>query len=288
MIKLNFIKYNFNKFLQGFLPFIAFFFLSESPLFAQGDLLIFPKRIVFEGTQERVQTLHLTNTGKEIATYKISYLQARMTDEGKFENITQPDPGQNFADPFLRFFPKTVNIAPGKSQLVKIQLINISELKPGEYRSHLYFRAVPKIEPLKKRKETDSEDTGVSISITPIFGYGMANIIRVGAPEINVQISNLSFEKFNDSIPILNLKFTRSGNSSSYGDINIEHISLNGKKTIVATVKGFAIYASNDIRTTRIKLKNTEGVNFEAGELHVIYTSSGNGKTTYADSKLIL
>lgn len=287
-MKLELETYNFKKLLHVFLTIIAFFSLFESPLFAQGDLLIFPKRIVFEGTEERVQTVHLTNAGKDTATYKISYIQARMTDEGKIENIILPDPGQNFATPFLRFFPKTVTIAPGKSQLVKIQLINISELKSGEYRSHLYFRAVPKIHVLKKRKETDSEDTGVSISITPVLGYGMTNIIRAGEPDINVQLSNLTFEKFNDSIPLLNLKFTRSGNRSAYGDISIEHISLNGKKTNVATVKGFAIYASNNLRKTKIKLKNTEDVNYEEGELHIIYTSSGNGKTTYADSKLNL
>jgi len=285
---LEFKKFNYKKRLRVFLPLIVFFSLFTSPLFAQGDLLIFPKRIVFEGIKERVQTLHLTNTGKNTATYKISYVQARMTDEGGIENITEPDPGQNFADPFLRFFPKTVSIAPGKSQLVKIQLIKTSELQPGEYRSHLYFRAVPKIQALKKRKETDPEVTGVSINITPVFGYGMANIIRVGEPDVKVLISNLAFEKFNDTIPILNLKFTRSGNRSAYGDISIEHSSLNGKKTIVGTVKGFAIYASNDLRKTRIKLKDTEDVNYEEGELHVIYTSSGDGKTTYADSKLNL
>jgi hypothetical protein len=116
----------------------------------------------------------------------------------------------------------------------------------------------------------------------------MANIIRVGEPNINVQISNLTFEKFNDSIPLLNLKFTRNGNMSTYGDISIEHSSLNGKKTIVATVKGFAIYAANNLRKTRIKLKDTEDVNYEEGELHVIYTSSGDGKTTFADAKLNL
>src|SRR5680860_1227364 len=204
MMKFKFETYNFKKRLQIFLPLFAFFSLFTSPLFAQGDLLIFPKRIVFEGTQERVQTVHLTNAGKDTATYKISYIQARMTDEGKFENITQPDPGQNFATPFLRFFPKTVSIAPGKSQLVKIQLIKISQLKPGEYRSYLYFRAVPKIKALKKRKETDPEVTGVSINIIPVFGYGLANIIRVGEPDIKVLISNLAFEKFNDTIPILN------------------------------------------------------------------------------------
>jgi hypothetical protein len=147
---------------------------------------------------------------------------------------------------------------------------------------------VPKIQVLKRRKETDPEDTGVSIKITPVFGYGMANIIRVGEPDIKVKLSNLTFEKFNDSIPLLNLKFTRSGNMSTYGDIGIEHIALNGEKTNVGTVKGFAIYASNDLRKTRIKLKDTEDVNYEEGELHVIYTSSGNGKTTFADAKLNL
>ena len=60
----------------------------------------------------------------------------------------QPDSGQQFADKYLRFFPRRVTLAPNESQMVKLQMVKTNELQPGEYRSHLYFRAVPKEQPL--------------------------------------------------------------------------------------------------------------------------------------------
>ena len=76
-----------------------------SPAFAQGDLLITPKRVVFDGSK-RVMELNLANIGKDTARYSISLVQYRMTEDGNFEEITVPDPGQNFADKYIRFFYK--------------------------------------------------------------------------------------------------------------------------------------------------------------------------------------
>ena len=65
--------------------------------------------------------LNLANTGKDSATYAISLVQIRMNEDGGFENITEPDPGQNFADKNLRFFPRSVTLAPGEAQSIKVQ-----------------------------------------------------------------------------------------------------------------------------------------------------------------------
>ena len=93
--------------LRSFLPvFAAMTFLTIFPagLSAQGDLLITPRRVVFEGSK-RSMDLNLANTGKDTATYAISLVQIRMLEDGGFETITSPDPGQQFADRYLRFFP---------------------------------------------------------------------------------------------------------------------------------------------------------------------------------------
>src|SRR5580700_8466443 len=110
--------------------------------FGQGDLLISPLRVTFEGSKKS-QEINLANVGKDTATYIISVQDIKMNDDGSFEQITTPEPGQNFAGPYLRFFPRKVTLAPNEAQVVKIQLIKTNELQPGEYRSHLYFRAVP-------------------------------------------------------------------------------------------------------------------------------------------------
>src|SRR5512133_2226295 len=107
---------------------------------AQGNLLITPRRVVFEG-QKKTQELNLANTGSDTAKYNVSIVQYRMKEDGSFEEITVPDPGQNFADKNIRFFPRTVTLAPNEAQVVKMQLTKSDQLLPGEYRSHVYFRA---------------------------------------------------------------------------------------------------------------------------------------------------
>ena len=118
--------------------------LVTSNLEAQGNLLITPRRVVFEGTKKN-EELNLANTGSDTATFNVSMVQYRMKEDGAFEEIKEPDPGQNFADKYVRFFPRSVTLAPNESQVVKMQLYRTTELQPGEYRSHVYFRAVPKV-----------------------------------------------------------------------------------------------------------------------------------------------
>ena len=68
---------------------------------AQGDLMLFPKRIVFDGSK-KTQEINLANSGKDTARYILSVVQIRMKEDGSFENITEPDPGQNFADKYFQ------------------------------------------------------------------------------------------------------------------------------------------------------------------------------------------
>ena len=59
---------------------------SSDPALAQGDLLITPRRLVFDGSR-RSADINLANTGKDTATYAISLIQIRMLDDGGFETI---------------------------------------------------------------------------------------------------------------------------------------------------------------------------------------------------------
>jgi hypothetical protein len=263
--------------------FSIIFFVNS---FAQGDLMIFPKRLVFEGTQKRAQTLYLSNNGKEIETYRISYLEIRMGSNGQFETIKEPDPGQRFASPYLRFYPRTVTLAPNEAQVVKVQLTKTNELQPGEYRSHLYFRAVPKTKSDKKNKETNDAQE-MDISLTPVYGISIANIIKIGTPEVDVSISDFNFEGLQDSIPIISMDFNRQGNYSVYGDFRIQHTSKEGKETEVALMKGFAVYLPGATRKVRVELNNSKEVDYSSGILKVTYTSQAD-ENIYATAVLNL
>src|SRR4030042_1176006 len=191
----------------GLLYFIIF---SPGVCMAQGDLLITPRRVVFDGSK-RSMDLNLANTGKDTATYAISLMQIRMKEDGGFETITDPDPGQRFADRFIRYFPRSVTLGPNEAQVIKLQLIRSNELTAGEYRSHFYFRSIPKLKPLGE-EETVKDTTSISVRLTPIFGITIPVIIRTGESTAKVSLSDLALDISDDTGPRLKLIFNRSGN----------------------------------------------------------------------------
>jgi len=243
---------------------------------AQGNLLITPRRVVFEGAT-KTQELNLANTGSDTARYNVSIVQYRMREDGSFEEITEPDPGQNFADKYIRFFPRSVTLAPNEAQIVKMQLTKTNLLSPGEYRSHVYFRAVPKERALGE-EESNPDTTGISVRLVPIFGITIPVIIRVGESDTKVSFSDLKFEVIQDTINRLYLTFNRSGNMSVYGDIRVNHISPEGRSTEVGVVKGIAVYTPNQIRRFQMDLRTTEGVNYREGRLEIVYTTQSDLK----------
>ena len=210
----------------NFLLLLVVAFICNSSI-AQGNLLIYPKRIVFEGSK-RAQVLNIANTGTDTIRYLISVVQMRMKQDGSFETITQPDSNQFFSDKNFRFFPRNVVLGPGESQTVKMQVINSTRLEPGEYRSHLYFRAEPEKTPLGEA-EARKQSTSISVQITAVFGISIPVIIRVGETTMNTTISHASLELNKDSSTLLKITFDRSGNMSAYGDVFIDHINEFGQ-----------------------------------------------------------
>jgi P pilus assembly chaperone PapD len=268
----------------AFLIFLTF--IMEIEVQSQGNLLITPRRLVFEGSK-RSMDINLANTGQDTASYAISWIQIRMKDDGGFEKITDPDPGQLFADRFLRIFPRSVKLGPNESQVVKVQLIRSNELQPGEYRSHLYFRAITKTAPLGEAEFRDS--TSISVRLTPVFGITIPVIIRYGNPTFSVSLSDMNLTFENDTTPRLSFKFNRSGGSSVFGDISIDYISPQGTATRVGIANGVAIYTPNSFRNLAINLTNTRKVNLKSGKLVLKYSSSSDLKPVkYAEAEYVL
>lgn len=264
---------------------ISLFFCFSFPLLAQGDLMVYPKRIVFDGIETRLQTINLGNTGTDTTTYRLSYNQIQMNQEGEFILIDEPEENQNFASPYLRFYPRTITLAPDEWQTVKIQLVKTSELKEGEYRSHLYFRRVPKIKPLEnKQLVTDSiKTTNFDIQLTPVFGISIANIITIGTTTTAVNLSNLVLI----DADVLSLDINRTGNQSAYGELHVNHISREGISTEVGLITGYAVYAPGNLRRTKIKLITNTTLDYTKGKLQVIYCTPDN-VATYAEAYLNL
>lgn len=255
---------------------LIFQFVFDTQLSAQGNVLIFPKRVVFEGAK-RSDEIYLVNKGKDTARYAVSFVQLRMKENGEVERITVPDSGQQFADKNLRFFPRTVTLAPKESQLVKVQIVKSNDLENGEYRSHLYFRAIPQAKPLGEEPDS-KKDSGVTttMSLRAIFGLSIPIIIRVGTSTAKVSISNASLEIVNDTVPILHMTFNRTGNMSVYGNVLVDYIPAQGKAIRVGAVNGVATYTPNLFRQFRAPLDKTKKIDYRTGRLHVSYVTKDN------------
>jgi hypothetical protein len=267
------------------LVFFTFLIAFAGPVLAQGNLMIYPKRVVFEG-RKKVEKLVLSNTGKDTEVYSISFMEYKMNENGEMKTITNPEEGIRFASPFVRVFPRVVTLLPGESQTVKVQLYNIQNLTDGEYRSHLYFRAEKNNAPLGQPKQT--KDSAISVKLEPIFGLSIACIIRMGEDNTIVSLSDMQFAKAMDGKEdAISFRLNRSGNMSTYGDFSINYIAPDNKEFEVAKMKGVGVYTPGDYRNLKIKMNKPENVNFSGGSLKVVFTQNESKKVlTEAELKL--
>jgi hypothetical protein len=277
---------------KGKTPFLSFLLLLNTTLIgssslAQGDVQIYPKRVVFDGSK-RAQELSVANSGKDTARYTISVIQIRMKKDGSFETIESPDQGQNFADKNFRFFPRSVVLAPNEAQTVKIQLLKFNELTAGEYRSHLYFRAEAEKKPLGSHDSATTTSSSIAVRIVPTYGISIPVIIRSGEPTTEINISQPHFTWEKDTVPVLNFDLNRSGNMSVYGDITVDYLSPEGKETRVCSVKGMSVYTPNTVRHFRLPLQKVPAVNYNKGSLHIVYTDGSGPVTRVAQQQIFL
>lgn len=284
-------KYKFKSWIHftglSFLFFISFSLLCSSQLKAQGNLLISPHRVVFEG-QKRVMEINLANTGQDSAKYSVSFLQYKMKEDGAFEEINAPEPGLNFADKNVRVFPRTVMLGPNESQVIKLQLTKSDELAPGEYRSHIYFRAIANQKALGEG-DVKKDSSAISIKLVAVFGITVPVIIRVGESTTALKLTDLKLDKGADGTTKLFLTINRSGNMSAYGDITIFYKATNGTETQIGLVNGVAVYTPLALRNMKIDLDNKSNLDLSKGTLRAVFSSADDmHPVKLAEAELIL
>lgn len=255
---------------------------------AQGNLLVTPRRVVFDKAPF-TRELNLANIGKDTSRFLISIMEIRMKEDGSFEQITVPDSGQRFASSHLRIYPRSVAIAPGESQVVKVQFVKGADMEAGEYRSHVYIRAVPIEKPLGDTA-TDPKQTDIAVKLTAIFGISVPAIVRVGDNDAKITISKPSVIMLDEkSPPKLTLTLNRTGLMSTYGNLTVECIDTTGKVTQVGLVKGIAVYTPNTKRTFQMDLDNSQKINYHNCKLHIVYKTDKDASIQdFAEAELAL
>ena len=227
-----------------------------------GDLLVAPTRIVFEGRQ-RTAEVTLVNTGAAAATYRIAFVELRMTDAGGTVEIepAAARPGEQFAEPLIRFSPRQVTLESRVAQTVRMQLRLPADLPPGEYRSHLRFRAVP---------------TSATPAETPEAATATLTGLALDPPTSAA------------AAPRLRFRTQRSGNRSVYGNLTATFLPIAGKPSVVGLANGVAVYVPNAFRDGSLDLLLPPGVVLLHGRLHLAYTDPEKGNETIAEADLAL
>ncbi|MCX6308004.1 MAG: hypothetical protein NTY32_03915, partial [Bacteroidia bacterium] len=232
---------------------------------AQGNLLVAPIRVVFEGSKQK-EDLNLTNIGQDSATYLVSFIHYKMKEDGSFQQLENVDSITTRADKYLRIFPRKVVLPPGESQTIRMQFRKPTDMKDGEYRSHLYFRAEKEVSALGMNT-TQSDTTKMSVSITPVFGISIPVIIRTGNLDYKMSLSNVALTTVNDTISNLTFSINRTGNRSAYGNLKAEFVPAVGKSFVVGIANGVGVYTDLSARRFSLFIRNRAEQRLKNGKL---------------------
>jgi hypothetical protein len=193
-----------------------------------------------------------------------------MLEDGTFKQLSDSDtlPTPK-AEPYLRIFPRRVTLAPGESQVVRLQYRKVPGMADGEFRSHLYFRADKNTAPLGMTEQR-GDTTSLSVSLTPIYGISIPIIIRSGNLSVKVSLSDLSVRPVNDSTYHMSVTINRSGNQSAYGTIEVSYVTPSGDSKMVGVANGIGIYTELNKRIYSMPVKAEKGFTVTKGGKWVV------------------
>ena len=256
---------------------------------AQGGLTVMPTRILFEGRTRSAEVI-LINTTSATVTYRVSFKNMRMLENGSYEDIEQPGEGELFADGMIRYSPRQVTLEPGVSQTIRLLLRKPAGLADGEYRSHLLLRSLPSETGQENIEDTDLKEGDIRIQIKTIFAITIPVIARHGELSSTVTLSDLKLNLPEDTSkgPTLFLRLNRSGSKSVYGEIHATFIPNSGEEqSVVGLIRGLAVLNPYPSRTVNLALKIPDGVELQNGQLQIVYRAAPkDGGEVLAEAEL--
>jgi P pilus assembly chaperone PapD len=258
-----------------FLFSLAFVFIH-----GQGNLLVNPVRVVFEGTKQN-EDLNLTNIGRDTAVYVISFVHYKMNEDGSFVQLEKPDTTYS-ADKYLRLFPRKVILPPSESQTIRLQLRKPATLKESEYRTHIYFRAEKQNSPLGI-KDSRVDSTKMAVRITPVFGISIPVFVRNGLLSNQLTLTQPKLEVINDSVAKCSVTINRTGLKSAYGNLRVEFHPEKSQKIDLGFANGIGVYPEINKRFFSLIIKTPVAMKQGNGKVIIRFMApneDGNAEIT--------
>jgi P pilus assembly chaperone PapD len=241
---------------------------------AQGGALVLnPNRIVFEGRDRKAELL-VNNPSDETQTYRVTFENMVMLDDGKYQNVKEKDKNGKYSEDYIRYSPRTFTVEPRASQTVRLMLRKSKNMEDGEYRSHMKVSVVPKAE-APKIQESDS----VNINIQVHYGITIPVIVRKGDLSYKTELESFEIvDTEREGYKKLKARINRVGDRSVYGDISLIHYDSSGKSTVLKFLPGVSIFTPNTHRNFDLDFEVPEGVDLSEGKVEVKYVDRQTGQ----------
>ena len=216
---------------------------------AEASLLISPTRIAF-GERDRVQRVTLINSGSEIKTYRLEWVEQRVNKLGGYEKLSPAQIARfPIASQYIRFTPRQVTLQPGQRQTIKLLARRGKDIQNKEYRSHLRFTALP------NRTNSASPVAGVAMKLDLLMSYTIPVVLRNGSLNVSAKIERIELQT-KTAIPgeahiVVNL--SRQGSMSTTGKLVAFYKPLGtDAETQVAILNGFNFFPDTTTISKRV------------------------------------
>jgi len=268
--------------------------LIDSAMAAAKSLMLSPVRVIFTDRQ-RSADVHVINPSQESITYAISTVTMRKDAKGDLREVTNETEAERTIKNMIRFSPRRATIEPGKRQVVKLMVNKPSDLPPGEYQVRLRLSPQPAA---PKTGDAAPPQHGSNIALEIIVDSTFPIIIQHGDIAAEVAPVALSVKQTAESPSGIaaEVKLSRSGNASAFGNVRLQYIPTNNPKATreIGHAQGVAIYLPEAERKMIIPLNNITRQELATGTVRASYqpdTGSNNprdaiGQTSVKDFPL--
>ncbi|KZN34906.1 hypothetical protein N480_20170 [Pseudoalteromonas luteoviolacea S2607] len=238
------------------------------------SLMISPTRVVFDERQ-RTAKVYLINNSQEEKTYRLGWKEKHALPSGGYRDLTADEVGPWRLSHLIRMTPKQIHLAPGERQLVKLALRRKQGMAQGEYRSHLFFQALP--------TEKNVASKAIGINLNMILSYSIPVLYRKQTVLPKVTLSDAQIVENDSGKQVIKLKMDRLGNASTFGKIQVDWKGGDEQPwQRVSVANNFAIYPEVESASVELNVL-TEQTLQNAGQLKVTYT----GQEEYVDKEFV-
>jgi fimbrial chaperone protein len=242
------------------------------------NLLINPTRVQFN-PGDRTADVTLINISQVTTTYRLEWAEKKPKPEGGYTDLTAAEAANlPIASSMIRYSPKQVTLKPGERQTVKLAIRRPQGLAPGEYRSHLSFKALP-----PKTAEEGLNTNAASLSVNIVLNFAIPVVIQQGAPDYQLSVDAASINyKSAKKDGSVDLRLSRSGLQSVIGHLNAYWTPTGGKERLIAKQGDYNFWP--ELKSAKTSL-TWVGADFAVtdGKLRIVYegTKDFRGKVFF-------